>query len=95
MNPGGDTSEAVAAVAAVPKAPATPATLPPPKAKAEKTKTGTRANLKHFGGYVNDETDEKIAVMRARLKLDNSELITLAIDELHRRHAAKRAFGDA
>jgi len=32
---------------------------------------------------------------RARLDLDNSELIKLAIEELHRKHMAKRAYGDA
>jgi hypothetical protein len=62
----------------------TPATKP----------TSTRAGLKHIGGYFDLETVEKVAVLRARLRLDNSELIKLAIDELHRKHLAKRAFGD-
>ena len=51
--------------------------------------------LKHFGGYLDDDTLEKIALLRVRLKKDNSELIKYAIDELHRKHNAKRAFGDA
>lgn len=55
----------------------------------------SRAGLKHFGGYLDDETLEKIALLRARLKKDNSALIKLAIDELYRKHQAKRAFGDA
>ena len=55
----------------------------------------SRAGLKHFGGYLDDETLEKIALLRARLKKDNSALIKLAIDDLFRRHEAKRAFGDS
>jgi Ribbon-helix-helix protein, copG family len=57
--------------------------------------TPSRAGLKHFGGYLDDDTLEKIALLRVRLKKDNSELIRLAIDELYARHNAKRAFGDA
>jgi hypothetical protein len=38
---------------------------------------------------------EKVALLRARLSLDNSELIKLAIEDLYRKHEAKRAFGDA
>lgn len=53
-----------------------------------------RAELKHFGGYLDDDTLEKIALLRIRLKKDNSELITFAIEELYRKHNAKRAFGD-
>ncbi|UZO94924.1 hypothetical protein [Roseomonas mucosa] len=68
------------------------APLQPRKGRAAKP---SRAELKHFGGYVNDETLEKIALLRVRLKKDNSELIVHAIDELHRKHTAKRAFGDA
>jgi len=54
----------------------------------------SRAQLKHFGGYLDDDTLEKIALLRVRLKKDNSELIKVAIEELHRKHNAKRAFGD-
>ena len=54
----------------------------------------TRAELKHFGGYLDDDTLEKIALLRIRLKMDNSALIKHAIEELHRKHNAKRAFGD-
>jgi hypothetical protein len=59
------------------------------------TKPVSRTDLKHFGGYLDDETLEKIAVLRIRLKMDNSALIKHAIEELHRKHNAKRAFGDA
>jgi hypothetical protein len=40
-------------------------------------------------------TVEKVAILRARLKLDNSGLIKLAVDDLHRKHTVKSAFGDA
>jgi|SRR5664280_2473718 hypothetical protein len=46
-------------------------------------------------GYLDTETVEKVAILRARLGLDNSGLIKLAVDDLHRKHLAKRAFGDA
>jgi hypothetical protein len=55
----------------------------------------SRAGLKHIGGYVDDETVEKVALLRARLKLDNSELIKLAVNDLYVKQRAKRAFGDA
>ena len=53
-----------------------------------------RADLIHFGGYLDSVTFEKIALLRLRLRKDNSELIELAIDDLFRKHSAKRAFGD-
>lgn len=55
----------------------------------------TRTGLKHIGGYFHPDTVEKVAVLRARLGLDNSGLIKLAVDDLHRKHMAQRAFGDA
>jgi hypothetical protein len=55
----------------------------------------SRTGLKHIGGYFDKETVEKVAVLRARLDLDNSGLIKLAIEELHRKHAAKRSFGES
>ena len=54
----------------------------------------TRAGLKHIGGYFEVDTVEKVAILRARLRLDNSQLIKLAVEELHSKHMAKRAFGD-
>ena len=66
----------------------------PKTAKAKAKQTPTRAGLKHFGGYLADDTLEKIALLRIRLKMDNSQLIGHAIEELYRKHAAKRAFGD-
>ncbi len=69
----------------------------PPKAAASATRAKTKAprsELKHIGGYLDDETVEKVALLRIRLKLENSELLKLAIDDLFRKHSAKRAFGD-
>jgi hypothetical protein len=76
-----------ATVHEMPRAPSKPSR----KVKAAKS----RAELTHFGGYLDDETLEKIALLRIRLKMDNSELIQHAMEELHRKHSAKRAFGDA
>lgn len=72
-------------------------TLPRPLSqlkRAGKAAKPSRAELKHFGGYLEDDTLEKIALLRVRLKKDNSELIKFAIEELHRKINAKRAFGD-
>lgn len=66
-----------------------------PQQLTDKTGTRSRAGLKHIGGYFDDETVEKVAVLRARLKKDNSQLIKLAIDDLYSKQSAKRAFGDA
>jgi len=59
-----------------------------------KPRASTRDGLKHIGGYFTRDDVEKFAVLRARLSLDNSQLIKLAIDELYKKHEAKRAFGD-
>lgn len=53
-----------------------------------------RADLKHFGGYIGEETAEQIAILRARLKLDNSQLIERAMREFYDRETAARKFGD-
>jgi hypothetical protein len=79
-----------------PAAAATVHPLPRTRRTPAKAKAGpSRAGLKHFGGYLDDDTLEKIALLRIRLKMDNSALIRFAIDELHAKHKAKRAFGDA
>jgi hypothetical protein len=65
------------------------------KAQEQPPAATSRAGLKHIGGYVDGDTVEKVALLRARLSLDNSQLIKLAIDELYTKHRAKRAFGDA
>ena len=63
-------------------------------ARPTSAKTASRSGLKHVGGYLDSETVEKFAILRARLGLDNSELMVRAIDELYARQNAKRAFGD-
>ena len=71
-------------------------TTPKAEAPARKVaRASSRTGLKHIGGYFDRADVEKFAVLRARLGLDNSELIKLAVDELFRKHEAKRAFGDA
>ncbi len=56
---------------------------------------GSRAGLKHIGAYLDRDTVEKIALLRARLALDNSQLVQLAVERLYATEAAKRKFGDA
>jgi hypothetical protein len=51
----------------------------------------SRKGLKH-GGYFNRADVEKFAVLRARLELDNSQLISLAIDELFLRELSKGGY---
>ncbi len=51
-----------------------------------------RKSQKHIGGYFDSETLERIALLRARLDLDNSELLKLAIDELYSKERARKAF---
>ncbi|MFT9366697.1 hypothetical protein SRCM100623_00622 [Acetobacter pasteurianus] len=65
-----------------------------PATKAVKPVKNTRAGLKHIGGYLDADTVEKVAILRARLKLDNSQLIKRAIEELFERENAARKFGD-
>ena len=53
-----------------------------------------RAGLKHIGGYFDKETTEQVAILRARLGLNNSQLLKQAIEELYSREIAARKFGD-
>ncbi len=90
--------DALEKTAPAPSKPAEPA--PAPAAPVERAANvppslERRRRLKHIGGYFDDDVVEKVAILRARLKKDNSELIALAIEELYRKHQAKRAFGDA
>ena len=72
----------------------------PPPAAAEPTvatkrsSSGARAGLKHIGGYLRPDVVEKVAILRVRLGMDNSELLTRAIDVLHDQEHARRSFGD-
>ena len=76
---------------APPETPASDQTVEP---EAEAKTRRKQAGKKHIGGYFDRDVVEKVAILRARLALDNSELIKLAIEELYKRHEAKRAFGD-
>jgi hypothetical protein len=81
---------------AEPEAP--PARIAPaPEVAAKPASAGgsSRAGLKHIGAYLDRETVEKIALLRARLALDNSQLIKLAVERLYAGESAKRKFGDA
>jgi hypothetical protein len=71
-----------------------PAAAAPARKSAAASKPSGRAGLKHIGGYFDAETVERVAILRARLSLDNSELLKLAIDDLFSREKAKRAFAD-
>ncbi|MTE01779.1 hypothetical protein GIY56_15930 [Paracoccus sp. YIM 132242] len=57
---------------------------------------GKRSAQKHLGAYFDkgDPLLERVAILRARLDMTNSELIEHALDELWKRHEAGRAFGD-
>ena len=68
---------------------ATPAEMSP-----EKPARG-RVGLKHIGGYFNRKTTEQVAILRARLALNNSELIKRAIEELYSREIAARKSNDS
>jgi hypothetical protein len=57
-----------------------------------KSAAARRSDQKHIGGYFDTDTVEKVAILRARLKLDNSGLIKLAIDELFTKQKTARAF---
>ena len=74
--------------------PVTPPATANDASLAPRSRPASRNGLKHIGGYFNRADVEKFAVLRARLDLDNSELIKMAIDELYKKHEAKRAFGD-
>lgn len=61
-----------------------------------KPKSTARAGQKHLGAYFDkgDPILERVAILRARLDMNNSELIEHALNELWKAQAAKRAFGD-
>ena len=83
------------------EAPAKPAVPKPTTAKrspasvAEKP-VAKRAGQKHLGAYFDkgDPILERVAILRARLDMNNSELIEHALHELWKRHEAGRAFGE-
>lgn len=63
-------------------------------AAVDRGRSASRTGLKHIGGYFDRDTVEKVAILRARLDLDNSQLIKRAIDELYSKEGAARKFGD-
>ena len=66
----------------------------PPAEQSPAKPAASRAGLKHIGGYFNRETTEQVALLRARLALNNSQLLKRAIEELYSREIAARKFGD-
>ena len=68
---------------------------PTPAQRATKP-AATRAGQKHLGAYFDkrDHILERVAILRARLDMTNSEVIEHALNELWKRHEADRAFGD-
>lgn len=87
--------EEIAAPAA-PKAPvvATPARTKRAPAETIKKAQKGREGLKHVGAYFDRDTVEIVAILRARLGLDNSQLLKRAVEELYARETAARKFGD-
>lgn len=81
--------------AAAIQAAAQPATKPSPAPAVEKP-VAKRAGQKHLGAYFDkgDPILERVAILRARLDMNNSELIEHALHELWKRHEAGRAFGE-
>jgi len=77
-----------------PSAAAQPAVTPAKQAALKPT--AKRAGQKHLGAYFDkrDPILERVAILRARLDMTNSELIEHALDELWKRHEAGRAFGE-
>lgn len=66
----------------------------PPAAAPVPGASKRRQRGKHIGGYFDRELVEKVALLKIRLDLENSELIERAINELYARESAAQAFGD-
>ncbi|GGF81261.1 hypothetical protein GCM10011402_37370 [Paracoccus acridae] len=75
-----------------------PVAVEPARLNVEKPEkaVGKRVGQKHLGAYFDkgDPILERVAILRARLDMTNSELIEHALNELWKRHEAGRAFGD-
>lgn len=69
---------------------------PEPAPMQVKATSGKRVGQKHLGAYFEkgDPILERVAILRARLDMTNSELIEHALSELWKRHEADRAFGN-
>lgn len=85
----------LAAMGKVKEEPAPEPQVEAPTAPVAKPKTA-RAGQKHLGAYFEkaDPILERVAILRARLDMTNSELIEHALNELWARHEASRKFGD-
>ena len=68
-----------------------------PKAAAEHRVTQLRkaADKRHFGAYLDQPTLEKAALLRARLRMDNGQLMAEAIERMWREMEAQRKFDAA
>ena len=52
------------------------------------------ANKRHFGAYLDQATLERVALLRARLRMDNGQLMVEAINRLWRDMETERKFQD-
>jgi hypothetical protein len=71
-----------------------PDPAPPPAAARSAPRDRPREARKHIGGYFEPDLVEKFAVLKARLGMDNSELIKKAITALYASETTRRAFGE-
>lgn len=69
---------------------------PPAPAPVAAKPSSKRVGQKHLGAYFDkrDPILERVAILRARLDMTNSDLIEHALNELWKRHEADRAFGE-
>ena len=74
----------------------TPVTAAIAETAVTKAAPAKRAGQKHLGAYFDkrDPLLERVAILRARLDMTNSDLIEHALNELWARHEAGRKFGD-
>lgn len=72
----------------------TPAPAPAPATADALPSRPVAVYKKHIGGYFDRDIVEKVAILRARLDLNNSSLLRLAIEEFYKKHEAQRAFGE-
>jgi hypothetical protein len=73
-----------------------PATTPAPASASTHRVTELRraANKRHFGAYLDQPTLERIALLRARLRMDNGQLMAEAVNLLWKQMETERKFQD-
>ena len=73
-----------------------PEPAPPPATARSASRPSDRAReaRKHIGGYFEPDLVEKFAILKARLAMDNSQLIKFAIETAYTRIEADRHFRD-